>query len=184
MANIKKGDLVQVIIGPTQARGGTAASRAVSSRSSSRRTGSSSRASTSSPSTSRSARPSAARKTGGIETHEAPIHISNVAARRPEDQEADPRRIPRRGRREGRRQEDRSRSVREEVRREALNGNRNCCDDWPHADRPAAPEAEVPQRDHRDLTEEFELHERPPGSRAREDRRQHRRRRGRPRLAR
>ena len=39
-------------------------------------------------------------KEGGITTQEAPIHVSNVAAGRPGDQEAGPRRVPvRRGQR-------------------------------------------------------------------------------------
>ena len=37
-------------------------------------------------------------KTGGIETVEAPIHISNVARGGPVHQEADPRRLPHRDR--------------------------------------------------------------------------------------
>ena len=97
MANIKKGDLVQVISGPTQERGGDRGKQGkvievlgeqnrvivegVNFVTKHIRVGQTQRGT----------------KTGGIETFEAPIHISNVAARRPRDQEADPRRLPRRG---------------------------------------------------------------------------------------
>jgi large subunit ribosomal protein L24 len=79
MANIKKGDLVQVISGPSQARGGdrgkqgrvigidAAKNRVVVEGinfvTKHLRVGQTDRGS----------------KTGGIETHEAPIHVSNVA---------------------------------------------------------------------------------------------------------
>jgi large subunit ribosomal protein L24 len=79
MANIKKGDLVQVVSGPTQARGGDRGKQGrvievlreknrvivegVNFVTKHVRVGQTQRGS----------------KTGGIETHEAPIHISNVA---------------------------------------------------------------------------------------------------------
>jgi large subunit ribosomal protein L24 len=79
MANIKKGDLVQVISGPTEARGGDRGKQGrvievlkeknrvivegVNFVTKHVRVGQTQRGS----------------KTGGIETHEAPIHISNVA---------------------------------------------------------------------------------------------------------
>ena len=79
MANIKKGDLVQVISGPTQARGGDRGKqgRVIEVQAERNRViveginfvtkhvkvGQTQRGT----------------KTGGIETHEAPIHISNVA---------------------------------------------------------------------------------------------------------
>ncbi len=79
MANIKKGDLVQVISGPTQERGGDRGKQGrvievlreknrvivegVNFVTKHVRVGQTQRGS----------------KTGGIETHEAPIHISNVA---------------------------------------------------------------------------------------------------------
>ena len=79
MANIKKGDLVQVISGPTQDRGGDRGKQGrvievlreknrvivegVNFVTKHVRVGQTQRGS----------------KTGGIETHEAPIHISNVA---------------------------------------------------------------------------------------------------------
>ena len=84
MANIKKGDLVQVISGPTQARGGYRGKQGrvievlveknrvivegVNYVTKHVRQGQSQRGT----------------KTGGIETHEAPIHISNVALVDPE----------------------------------------------------------------------------------------------------
>jgi large subunit ribosomal protein L24 len=79
MANIKKGDLVQVISGPTQERGGDRGKQgrvigvdALKNRvvvegvnfvTKHLRVGQTDRGT----------------KTGGIETHEAPIHVSNVA---------------------------------------------------------------------------------------------------------
>ncbi|KQO63617.1 50S ribosomal protein L24 [Curtobacterium sp. Leaf261] len=79
MANIKKGDLVQIISGPTQARGGDRGKQGkvievlkdenrvvvegVNFVKKHVRVGQTQRGS----------------KTGGIETHEAPIHVSNVA---------------------------------------------------------------------------------------------------------
>ena len=79
MANIKKGDLVQVITGKTQARGGSRGKQGrvieiqveknrvivegVNFVTKHVRVGQTQRGT----------------KTGGIETHEAPIHISNVA---------------------------------------------------------------------------------------------------------
>ncbi|PZE28131.1 MULTISPECIES: 50S ribosomal protein L24 [unclassified Curtobacterium] len=79
MANIKKGDLVQVISGPSQARGGDRGKQGkvievlpdeqrvvvegVNFVKKHVRVGQTQRGS----------------KTGGIETHEAPIHVSNVA---------------------------------------------------------------------------------------------------------
>lgn len=79
MANIKKGDLVQVISGPSQARGGDRGKQGrvievdvaknrvvvegVNFVTKHVRVGQTQRGT----------------KTGGIETHEAPIHISNVA---------------------------------------------------------------------------------------------------------
>jgi large subunit ribosomal protein L24 len=79
MANIKKGDLVQVISGPTQARGGDRGKQGkvievlkaedrvvvegVNFVTKHVRVGQTQRGT----------------KTGGIETHEAPIHVSNVA---------------------------------------------------------------------------------------------------------
>jgi large subunit ribosomal protein L24 len=78
MANIKKGDLVQVITGPTQERGGSRGKqgRVIEVLENDRlivegvnfvtkhvRVGQTDRGG----------------KTGGIETHEAPIHVSNVA---------------------------------------------------------------------------------------------------------
>ena len=79
MANIKKGDLVQVISGPTQARGGSRGKQGrvigvdaeknrvivegVNFVTKHVRVGQTQRGT----------------KTGGIETHEAPIHVSNVA---------------------------------------------------------------------------------------------------------
>jgi large subunit ribosomal protein L24 len=79
MANIKKGDLVQVVSGPTQERGGDRGKQGrvlevlreknrvivegVNFVTKHVRVGQTQRGS----------------KTGGIETHEAPIHISNVA---------------------------------------------------------------------------------------------------------
>jgi len=79
MANIKKGDLVQVITGATQARGGDRGKQGkvlevlvernrvvvegVNLVTKHVRVGQTQRGS----------------KTGGIETHEAPIHVSNVA---------------------------------------------------------------------------------------------------------
>jgi large subunit ribosomal protein L24 len=79
MANIKKGDLVQVISGPTEARGGDRGKQGrvievlkeknrvivegVNFVTKHVRVGQTQRGS----------------KTGGIETHEAPIHVSNVA---------------------------------------------------------------------------------------------------------
>jgi large subunit ribosomal protein L24 len=79
MANIKKGDLVQVISGPTQERGGDRGKQGrvievlkeknrvivegVNFVTKHVRVGQTQRGS----------------KTGGIETHEAPIHVSNVA---------------------------------------------------------------------------------------------------------
>jgi large subunit ribosomal protein L24 len=78
MANIKKGDLVQVISGPTEARGGSRGKQGrvkevlendrvvvegVNFVTKHVRVGQTQRGT----------------KTGGIETHEAPIHVSNVA---------------------------------------------------------------------------------------------------------
>ena len=79
MANIKKGDIVQVISGPSQARGGDRGKQGrvidvlvernrvvvegVNFVTKHVRVGQSDRGT----------------KTGGIETHEAPIHVSNVA---------------------------------------------------------------------------------------------------------
>ncbi|RKR75500.1 50S ribosomal protein L24 [Frondihabitans australicus] len=79
MANIKKGDLVQVITGPSQARGGDRGKQGkvievlteqdrvvvegVNFVTKHVRVGQTQRGT----------------KTGGIETHEAPIHVSNVA---------------------------------------------------------------------------------------------------------
>ena len=79
MANIKKGDLVQVISGPSQARGGDRGKQGrvievlgekdrvivegVNFVTKHVRVGQTQRGT----------------KTGGIETHEAPIHVSNVA---------------------------------------------------------------------------------------------------------
>ncbi|NEM91229.1 50S ribosomal protein L24 [Galbitalea soli] len=79
MANIKKGDLVQVISGPSQARGGDRGKQGrvievdaaknrvvvegVNFVTKHLRVGQTDRGT----------------KTGGIETHEAPIHVSNVA---------------------------------------------------------------------------------------------------------
>jgi large subunit ribosomal protein L24 len=79
MANIKKGDLVQVITGPTEARGGSRGKQGrvievlaekdrvivegVNFVTKHVRVGQTQRGT----------------KTGGIETHEAPIHVSNVA---------------------------------------------------------------------------------------------------------
>ena len=79
MANIRKGDLVQVISGPTQARGGDRGKQGrvigvdaeknrvvvegVNFVTKHVRVGQTDRGT----------------KTGGIETHEAPIHVSNVA---------------------------------------------------------------------------------------------------------
>ena len=84
MANIKKGDLVQVISGPTQARGGSRGKQGrvievlaeknrvivegVNFVTKHVRVGQTQRGT----------------KTGGIETHEAPIHVSNVALVDPE----------------------------------------------------------------------------------------------------
>ena len=84
MAKIKKGDLVQVISGPTQSRGGSRGKQGrvievlveknrvivegVNYVTKHVRQGQSQRGT----------------KTGGIETHEAPIHISNVALVDPE----------------------------------------------------------------------------------------------------
>ena len=84
MANIKKGDLVQVISGPTEERGGDRGKQGrvievlkeknrvivegVNFVTKHVRVGQTQRGS----------------KTGGIETHEAPIHISNVALVDPE----------------------------------------------------------------------------------------------------
>ena len=84
MANIKKGDLVQVISGPTQARGGSRGKQGrvievlaernrvivegVNFITKHVRVGQTQRGT----------------KTGGIETHEAPIHVSNVALVDPE----------------------------------------------------------------------------------------------------
>ena len=115
MANIKKGDLVQVITGATQERGGDRGKQGkvievlkdkkrvvvegVNFVTKHVRVGQTQRGS----------------KTGGIEQHEASIHVSNVATRRPEDEEADPRRFPHRRGGEGRRQEDRPCPLRQEV---------------------------------------------------------------------
>jgi len=84
MANIKKGDLVQVISGPTQARGGDRGKqgRVLAVLTDSNRVivegvnfvKKHVRVSESSRGT----------KTGGIETKEAPIHVSNVAVVDPE----------------------------------------------------------------------------------------------------
>jgi len=79
MANIKKGDLVQVISGPTEARGGSRGKQGrvievlaekdrvivegVNFVTKHVRVGQTQRGT----------------KTGGIETHEAPLHVSNVA---------------------------------------------------------------------------------------------------------
>jgi large subunit ribosomal protein L24 len=79
MANIKKGDLVQVITGPSEARGGSRGKQGrvievlaekdrvivegVNFVTKHVRVGQTQRGT----------------KTGGIETHEAPIHVSNVA---------------------------------------------------------------------------------------------------------
>jgi large subunit ribosomal protein L24 len=84
MANIKKGDLVQVITGATQARGGSRGKQGrvlevigeknrvivegVNFVTKHVRVGQTQRGT----------------KTGGIETHEAPIHVSNVALVDPE----------------------------------------------------------------------------------------------------
>jgi len=84
MANIKKGDLVQVISGPSQARGGDRGKQGtvievqvdkdrvivqgVNFVTKHVKVGQTQRGA----------------KTGGIETHEAPIHISNVALVDPE----------------------------------------------------------------------------------------------------
>jgi large subunit ribosomal protein L24 len=84
MANIKKGDLVQVITGPSQARGGDRGKQGrvievlgeknrvivegVNFVTKHVRVGQTQRGT----------------KTGGIETHEAPIHVSNVALVDPE----------------------------------------------------------------------------------------------------
>jgi large subunit ribosomal protein L24 len=84
MANIKKGDLVQVIAGPSQARGGDRGKQGkvievlveqnrvvvegVNYVTKHVKVGQTQRGS----------------KTGGLETHEAPIHVSNVALVDPE----------------------------------------------------------------------------------------------------
>jgi large subunit ribosomal protein L24 len=84
MANIKKGDLVQVISGPSQARGGDRGKQGrvigvdaeknrvvvegINFVTKHMRVGQTDRGT----------------KTGGIETHEAPIHVSNVALIDPE----------------------------------------------------------------------------------------------------
>ena len=84
MANIKKGDLVQVISGPTEARGGSRGKQGrvievlgekdrvivegVNFVTKHLRVGQTQRGT----------------KTGGIETHEAPIHVSNIALVDPE----------------------------------------------------------------------------------------------------
>ena len=84
MANIKKGDLVQVISGPTEARGGSRGKQGrvievlgekdrvivegVNFVTKHVRVGQTQRGT----------------KTGGIETHEAPIHVSNIALVDPE----------------------------------------------------------------------------------------------------
>jgi large subunit ribosomal protein L24 len=84
MANIKKGDLVQVISGPSQARGGDRGKQGkvievlveqnrvvvegVNYVTKHVKVGQTQRGS----------------KTGGLETHEAPIHVSNVALVDPE----------------------------------------------------------------------------------------------------
>ena len=84
MANIKKGDIVQIISGPSQARGGDRGKQGkvievlvaenrvvvegVNFVTKHVRVGQTQRGS----------------KTGGIETHEAPIHVSNVALVDPE----------------------------------------------------------------------------------------------------
>jgi large subunit ribosomal protein L24 len=84
MANIKKGDLVQVISGPTQARGGDRGKQGkvievlvdqnrvivegVNYVTKHVKVGQTQRGA----------------KTGGLETHEAPIHVSNVALVDPE----------------------------------------------------------------------------------------------------
>ena len=116
MANIKKGDLVQVISGRSQARGGdrgkqgkvlevlVAENRVVVEGinfvTKHVRVGQTQRGT----------------KTGGIETARGPDPRFERRARRPRDEEADPRRLPQRDRDEGRRREDRPRPLREEVR--------------------------------------------------------------------
>src|SRR3712207_5570413 len=93
MANIKKGDLVQVISGPTEERGGDRGKQGrvlevqrdknrvlvegVNFVTKHVRVGQTQRGS----------------KTGGIETHEAPIHISNVALVDPDTKRSEERRV-------------------------------------------------------------------------------------------
>ena len=72
MAKIKKGDLVQVISGRTQERGGDRGKQGKVIEVLAEKNRVSSRASTASPSTSRSARPQRGTKTGGIETSRGP----------------------------------------------------------------------------------------------------------------
>ena len=55
-------------------------------------------------------------KTGGIETFEAPIHVSNVALVDPETKKPTRVGLPHRGGNEGRRHQDGPRSLRQEVR--------------------------------------------------------------------
>jgi large subunit ribosomal protein L24 len=57
-----------------------------------------------------------AAKTGGIETHEAPIHISNVQLVDPKSKKPTRVGFRRRGRQKGRREEERPCPLREEVR--------------------------------------------------------------------
>ena len=116
MAKIKKGDLVQVISGRSQARGGDRGKQGkiievqveknrvlvegINFVTKHVRVGQTQRGT----------------KTGGIETHEAPIHVSNVALVDPETKK--PTRVGFRTEsvNEGRRHQDGPRSLRQEVR--------------------------------------------------------------------
>jgi len=78
MATIKKGDLVQVITGPTQARGGSRGKqgRVIEVLADDRVIVEGVNFVTKHVKVGQTQRGT---KTGGIETHEAPIHVSNVA---------------------------------------------------------------------------------------------------------
>ncbi len=213
MANIRKGDLVQVISGPTQDRGGDRGKQGrvigiiaeknrvivegVNYVTKHSKVGQTQRGT----------------KTGGIETMEAPIHVSNIALVDPETklparvgfrEETDDRGKTVRVRyfKKSRRVEtkkskalkgtasetaDSEKAAKAEPkakkaaaaaqpRRTLTNGNDHYCrEGWrPGGHHPAAPQAEVPQRDLCATAQGLRVHQRAPGADDRQGRRQHR----------
>ena len=79
MANIKKGDLVQVISGPSQARGGDRGKQGKVIEVDSEKNRVVIEGINFVTKHIRVGQTARGTKTGGIETHEAPIHVSNVA---------------------------------------------------------------------------------------------------------